>query len=128
MVTLDGYCLIIKFRIIIRQLDFSTNYYHLHNIFKFCFTDFMNCTSWIISILCSQRFEGNGNTYSAELRQVSPPIIGKRIRFIPYCRNPRTVCLRVELYGCTWEGTCHSFSYQGYNYQPAFRWSLVKNY
>ncbi|XP_060568273.1 discoidin domain-containing receptor 2-like isoform X2 [Ruditapes philippinarum] len=57
-----------------------------------------------------ERFEGNGNTYSAELRQVSPPIIGKRIRFIPYCRNPRTVCLRVELYGCTWEDGIVSYS------------------
>jgi len=52
-----------------------------------------------------QRFEGNDNTYSAELREVSPPIIGKRVRFIPYCRTPRTVCLRVEMYGCPWTGT-----------------------
>ncbi|WAR31293.1 DDRA-like protein [Mya arenaria] len=51
-----------------------------------------------------ERFEGNENTYSAELREVSPPIIGKRVRFIPYCRSPRTVCLRVEMYGCPWTG------------------------
>ncbi|XP_053381060.1 discoidin domain-containing receptor 2-like isoform X2 [Mercenaria mercenaria] len=57
-----------------------------------------------------ERFEGNDNTYSAELRQVSPPIIGKRLRFIPYCRNPRTVCLRVELYGCTWQDGIVSYS------------------
>ena len=54
--------------------------------------------------ICFQRFEGNSNTYLAELRQVEPPIIGKRLRFIPYCRHPRTVCMRVEIYGCPWEG------------------------
>ncbi|KAL3871573.1 hypothetical protein ACJMK2_039564 [Sinanodonta woodiana] len=47
-------------------------------------------------------FDGNSNTYIAELRPVSPAIIGKRIRFIPYSRHPRTVCMRVEVYGCPW--------------------------
>ena len=59
---------------------------------------------WIKPLVYFQRFEGNINTYSAELRQVEPPIIGKRIRFIPYCRHPRTVCMRVEIYGCQWTG------------------------
>ncbi|XP_052259022.1 discoidin domain-containing receptor 2-like isoform X2 [Dreissena polymorpha] len=57
-----------------------------------------------------ERFEGNDNTYSAELREVSPPIIGKRVRFIPYCRTPRTVCLRVELYGCPWKDGIVTYS------------------
>ncbi|XP_052789202.1 discoidin domain-containing receptor 2-like isoform X2 [Mya arenaria] len=57
-----------------------------------------------------ERFEGNENTYSAELREVSPPIIGKRVRFIPYCRSPRTVCLRVEMYGCPWTDGIVSYS------------------
>ncbi|XP_064615973.1 discoidin domain-containing receptor 2-like isoform X2 [Liolophura sinensis] len=47
-------------------------------------------------------FQGNDNTYLAELREVYPPIIAKRIRFIPYSRHPRTVCMRVEIYGCRW--------------------------
>ena len=51
-----------------------------------------------------QLFKGNENTYLTELREVSPPIVGRQIRFIPYSRNPRTVCMRVELYGCKWEG------------------------
>ena len=51
-----------------------------------------------------QLFKGNENTYLSELRQVSPPIIGRRIRFIPYSRSPRTVCMRVEIYGCKWDG------------------------
>ncbi|PVD21718.1 hypothetical protein C0Q70_17518 [Pomacea canaliculata] len=48
-------------------------------------------------------FKGNENTYLAELRTVSPPIIAKRIRFIPYSQHPRTVCMRVEMYGCEWK-------------------------
>ncbi|KAL3871837.1 hypothetical protein ACJMK2_039809 [Sinanodonta woodiana] len=47
-------------------------------------------------------FDGNSNTYIPEVRPVSPSIIGKRIRFIPYSRYPRTVCMRVEVYGCPW--------------------------
>ncbi|KAL3871566.1 hypothetical protein ACJMK2_039557 [Sinanodonta woodiana] len=57
-----------------------------------------------------ERFEGNDNTYLAELREVEPPIIAKRVRFIPYCRNPRTVCMRVEIYGCKWEDNVVSYS------------------
>ncbi|KAL5012628.1 hypothetical protein ScPMuIL_011179 [Solemya velum] len=55
-------------------------------------------------------FEGNSNTYLSELREVSPPIIGKRIRFIPYSLHPRTVCMRVEIYGCHWEDKTVSYS------------------
>lgn len=51
----------------------------------------------------SEIFAGNDNTYFAELRSVSPPIIAKRIRFIPYSQFPRTVCMRVEMYGCEWK-------------------------
>ncbi|XP_045197424.2 discoidin domain-containing receptor 2-like isoform X2 [Mercenaria mercenaria] len=47
-----------------------------------------------------EKFEGNENTYLEAVRDVSPPIIGKRIRFIPFSQSPRTVCMRVEMYGC----------------------------
>ncbi|KAL3871584.1 hypothetical protein ACJMK2_039575 [Sinanodonta woodiana] len=50
----------------------------------------------------SEVFDGNSNTYITEVRKVSPPIIGKHIRLIPYSRYPRTICMRVELYGCPW--------------------------
>ena len=40
----------------------------------------------------------------AELREVSPPIIGRRLRILPYSTHPKNVCLRVELYGCPWTG------------------------
>ncbi|KAK7504484.1 hypothetical protein BaRGS_00004350, partial [Batillaria attramentaria] len=55
-------------------------------------------------------FRGNENTYLAELRTVSPPIIAKRIRFIPYSQHPRTVCMRVEMYGCEWEDGTVSYN------------------
>ena len=57
-----------------------------------------------VSLISFQLFKGNENTYLSELREVAPPIIGRRIRFIPYSKHPRTVCMRVEIYGCKWEG------------------------
>ncbi|XP_013399705.1 venom prothrombin activator pseutarin-C non-catalytic subunit, partial [Lingula anatina] len=53
-------------------------------------------------------FRGNTNTYLAEQREVDPPIIARKIRFIPYSDKPSTVCTRVELYGCPWEANCRS--------------------
>ncbi|XP_060568276.1 discoidin domain-containing receptor 2-like [Ruditapes philippinarum] len=53
--------------------------------------------------LGEELFKGNENPYLTEMRQVSPPIIGRRIRFIPYSKTLRTVCMRVELYGCIWQ-------------------------
>ncbi len=44
------------------------------------------------------------NTYMAELREVKPPIIARRLRFVPYSTHERTVCMRVEVYGCDWPG------------------------
>lgn len=49
-----------------------------------------------------EHFKGNTNTYLTEMCEVDPPIVCKRIRFIPYSLNRRTVCMRVELYGCKW--------------------------
>ena len=51
-----------------------------------------------------QIFQGNVNTYMAELREVSPPIIARKIRLHPYSNQTKYVCLRVELYGCDWTG------------------------
>ena len=49
-------------------------------------------------------FHGNSNTYIAEVREISPPIIARRIRIVPQSSYPRTVCMRVEFYGCQWRG------------------------
>ena len=51
-----------------------------------------------------QVFQGNRNTYIAEMRPVDPPIIARRVRFVPYSEHSRAVCMRVELHGCDWEG------------------------
>ncbi|XP_061189054.1 discoidin domain-containing receptor 2-like isoform X3 [Saccostrea echinata] len=57
-----------------------------------------------------EHFKANYNTHTAEMNEVSPPIIAKRVRFIPYSQTQRTVCMRVELYGCTWDDGVLSYS------------------
>ena len=46
---------------------------------------------------------GNTNTYLVEKQRLELPFVANRIRFIPYSQHPRTVCMRVEIYGCIWE-------------------------
>ncbi|UJR16452.1 hypothetical protein I4U23_003354 [Adineta vaga] len=57
-----------------------------------------------------QVLKGNMNTYSAEKRLLSPAIIATRIRIIPYSPRWRTVCMRVELYGCPFHGGVISYT------------------
>ncbi|CAF1307987.1 unnamed protein product [Rotaria sordida] len=54
--------------------------------------------------------KGNVNTYVAEKRFLSSPIIAKRIRIIPYSPRWRTVCMRIELYGCVFHGGIISYT------------------
>jgi discoidin domain receptor family protein 2 len=56
--------------------------------------------------------QGNVNTYTAELRDLEPPIIARALRFVPYSSRPRVVCMRVEVYGCVWQG---GWSFRVYN-------------
>uniref|UniRef100_A0A915PJ07 Protein kinase domain-containing protein n=1 Tax=Setaria digitata TaxID=48799 RepID=A0A915PJ07_9BILA len=44
--------------------------------------------------------DGNEDTSSAVRRDFDPPIVASRIRIIPYSNYARTMCLRVEFYGC----------------------------
>ncbi|XP_066256010.1 discoidin domain-containing receptor 2-like isoform X2 [Euwallacea similis] len=46
---------------------------------------------------------GNTNTYLVVRQRLELPFVASRVRFIPYSEHPRTVCMRVELYGCPWE-------------------------
>ncbi|XP_061719927.1 discoidin domain-containing receptor 2-like isoform X1 [Cydia pomonella] len=46
--------------------------------------------------------QGNTNTYLEKKNHLDPPIWAQRIRVIPYSFHRRTVCMRVELYGCYW--------------------------
>ncbi|XP_049961606.1 epithelial discoidin domain-containing receptor 1-like [Schistocerca serialis cubense] len=52
---------------------------------------------------------GNRNTYLAVRQQLELPFVASRVRFMPYSQHTRTVCMRVELYGCPW--TQGIFSY-----------------
>ncbi|XP_034942255.1 epithelial discoidin domain-containing receptor 1-like isoform X2 [Chelonus insularis] len=46
---------------------------------------------------------GNSNTYLVERQKLELPFVASRVRFVPYSQHPRTVCMRVEIYGCIWE-------------------------
>ncbi|KAF4518476.1 hypothetical protein B566_EDAN006481 [Ephemera danica] len=45
---------------------------------------------------------GNTNTYTVVEQTLEPPILATRLRFVPYSLHVRTVCMRVEILGCTW--------------------------
>lgn len=62
----------------------------------------------MLCVLCFQLFSGNKNTHIAVLSDVKPPIIASRVRFIPHSRYKRTVCMRVEVYGCPWKGRTYT--------------------
>ncbi|KAJ8972944.1 hypothetical protein NQ317_004153 [Molorchus minor] len=53
---------------------------------------------------------GNINTYLESKTQLDPPIWASKIRFFPYSSHKRTVCLRVEIYGCKWADGIVSYS------------------
>ena len=46
---------------------------------------------------------GNSNTYVANVNDLSPPIVASKVRFVPHSTHKRTVCMRVEVYGCLYE-------------------------
>ncbi|XP_076351974.1 discoidin domain-containing receptor 2-like isoform X2 [Tachypleus tridentatus] len=54
--------------------------------------------------------QGNTNTYVPVKKKVDPPIIASKIRFVPYSILLRTVCMRVEIYGCAWTEGLLSYS------------------
>ncbi|XP_066250296.1 discoidin domain-containing receptor 2-like [Euwallacea similis] len=54
--------------------------------------------------------EGNVNPYLENKRQLDPPLWASKIRFYPYSYHQRTVCMRVELYGCRWTDGIVSYS------------------
>ena len=39
---------------------------------------------------------------------LDPVFLASKIRFHPYSNFKRTVCMRVEVYGCTWDGKNYS--------------------
>ncbi|KMR04476.1 discoidin domain-containing receptor 2-like protein [Lasius niger] len=60
--------------------------------------------------LCFQVIMGNTNTYLESKHELQPPLWASKIRFLPYSYHRRTVCMRVELYGCYWSDGVVSYS------------------
>ncbi|CAL4145492.1 unnamed protein product [Meganyctiphanes norvegica] len=58
----------------------------------------------------NEMLEGNSNTYLAKSATLRPPVIASRVRFVPYSRQPRTVCMRVEVFGCNYTEGVVSYS------------------
>ncbi|KAK0181074.1 hypothetical protein PV327_003391 [Microctonus hyperodae] len=54
--------------------------------------------------------QGNTNTYLESKHELDPAIWASKIRFLPYSYHRRTVCMRVELYGCPWNDGIVSYS------------------
>ncbi|KAG7197509.1 hypothetical protein KM043_007188 [Ampulex compressa] len=54
--------------------------------------------------------QGNTNTYLESKHELEPPLWASKIRFLPYSYHTRTVCMRVELYGCYWTDGIVSYS------------------
>lgn len=52
----------------------------------------------------SQVILGNRNTYLEAKRELDPPVWASKVRFLPFSYHRRTVCMRVEIYGCYWNG------------------------
>ncbi|CAF3471573.1 unnamed protein product [Rotaria socialis] len=74
-----------------------------------------NETIWIEYKLKSENtnstwIRANQNTYIGEIRHLNPPIVAKRLRFYPVSKQIRTVCMRVEVYGCLFSDGIVSYS------------------
>lgn len=54
--------------------------------------------------------QANINTYLEAKNELDSPIWASKIRFYPYSYHKRTVCMRVELYGCRWLDGIISYS------------------
>ncbi|KAK5966982.1 Discoidin domain-containing receptor tyrosine kinase B [Trichostrongylus colubriformis] len=53
---------------------------------------------------------GNSDTRTSEIRVLDAGIVVRRLRVVPLSNSTRTVCLRLELYGCPYEGSLQSYS------------------
>lgn len=75
----------------------------LKYIYTFIFSSFQLVFNIFYFILFYfQVIKGNTNTYLESKHELQPTIWASKIRFMPYSYHRRTVCMRVELYGCPW--------------------------
>lgn len=54
---------------------------------------------------------GNSDTQSAVFRALDGGIVARNLRVIPVSEVTRTVCMRVELYGCSYKGYRESYHF-----------------
>ncbi|CAJ0958118.1 unnamed protein product, partial [Mesorhabditis belari] len=54
--------------------------------------------------------DGNTDPRSSIHRELDGAIVARRIRFVPVSQRTRTVCMRVEVYGCQYRGDLVSYS------------------
>ncbi|KAK1155846.1 discoidin domain-containing receptor 2-like isoform X1 [Acipenser oxyrinchus oxyrinchus] len=54
--------------------------------------------------------QGNSNVYDVVLKDLRPPVIARYLRIIPVTELTSTVCMRMELYGCSWHDGLLSYS------------------
>ncbi|XP_065161564.1 discoidin domain-containing receptor 2-like isoform X1 [Atheta coriaria] len=57
-----------------------------------------------------QILRGNSDTASVESHRLMPPVFASKVRVLPYSVHRRTVCLRLELLGCIYEGGVMSYT------------------
>ena len=55
--------------------------------------------------LSRQILSGNANTYTVVENTLEPIVIATKIRLVPHSLHRRTVCLRLELFGCQFQGS-----------------------
>uniref|UniRef100_A0A8C4WXJ5 Discoidin domain receptor tyrosine kinase 1 n=1 Tax=Eptatretus burgeri TaxID=7764 RepID=A0A8C4WXJ5_EPTBU len=58
----------------------------------------------------NQVIKGNNDAHTVVLRGLQPPVVARALRFLPFTERPTTVCMRVEIFGCTWEEGLTSYS------------------
>ena len=56
-----------------------------------------------------QVLDGNVNTYMANKQDLLPTLVASKVRFLPHSHHPRTVCMRVELFGCPYTSPVLSY-------------------
>ncbi|KAK1118518.1 hypothetical protein K0M31_014828 [Melipona bicolor] len=76
------------------------------------FLEYWRDTKWhqYKNLMGDRVLRGNSNTYLVEKQKLDLPFVASKVRFVPYSQHPRTVCMRVEIYGCVWEQYVASYS------------------
>lgn len=55
----------------------------------------------------------------ANKQELRPAIVASKVRFLPHSQHPRTVCMRVELFGCEYSSPVLSYRVlQGDQFSP----------